>query len=219
MGNICSSLSNNVTNSVSREVNRASNNATSGVQQTANKATKQLVTNLGSSKIQKRMITDFDDFKRSWESEAHSPYDSIAYYVIAALNIPTNRALANAMMTVVVTKGDTVPSSTSPSGLSLTRNAVYFIDQLVKSDHIAKSYVGGTPTNDYRIDPMNLVMTVVKEQDNGGDGKRKIFIQSGGKDYPTPISVARNGAGQWKLMEYSSICTGVQKTKGEQGDF
>jgi hypothetical protein len=47
----------------------------------------------------------------------------------------------------------------------------------------------------------------------------KIFIQSGGKDMPTPVYVRENSSGQWKLTNYSSICTGVKKTVEEEGDF
>jgi len=61
-------------------------------------------------------------------------------------------------------------------------------------------------------------MTVVKEQDRS-DKEKKIFIQSGGKDNPTPVSLARNSSRQWKMIEYSSVCTGVKMTVKEEGDF
>jgi hypothetical protein len=35
----------------------------------------------------------------------------------------------------------------------------------------------------------------------------------------TPVQLRQNNAGQWKMTEYSSICTGVQKTPEEEGDF
>ncbi len=60
-------------------------------------------------------------------------------------------------------------------------------------------------------------MTVVKKQDHGKG--LKIFIQSGGKDNATPLQLRKNNSGQWKLTEYSSVCTGVKKTPQEEGDF
>ena len=59
-------------------------------------------------KVEKKMITDFDAFKAAWEKDAGNPYDSIMYYIIAALNIENDEKLANAMMTVVATKKDSV---------------------------------------------------------------------------------------------------------------
>ncbi|MHA1929823.1 MAG: DUF6935 domain-containing protein [Candidatus Thorarchaeota archaeon] len=170
-------------------------------------------------KVEKKMITDFEKFKAAWEKDAGDPYDSIMYYIIAAMNIPKDEKLANAMMTVVVSKKDSLEDGRSPSGYYLRRTgSAYYIGQFAKTEHIANSFVGGTPENGYRIDKNKLVMTVVKDTDKG-KGKKKIFIQSGGKDNPTPISLARNSSGQWKLIEYSSICTGVKRTKAEEGDF
>jgi hypothetical protein len=169
--------------------------------------------------VEKSMITNFDEFKSSWERDAGDPFASIMYYIIAALNIQRDEDLANAMMTVVVSKNDSLEDGRSASGRYLRRQGTYYyIGQFSKTDHIAKSYVGGTPENGYKIDEGKLVMTVVRVQDKG-DKEKKIFIQSGGKDNPTPVSVARNNAGQWKLIEYSSICTGVKRTPEEAGDF
>jgi len=47
----------------------------------------------------------------------------------------------------------------------------------------------------------------------------KIFIDSGGKDMDTPVQLRENSSGQWKMTEYSSICTGIRKTVEEEGDF
>lgn len=169
--------------------------------------------------VEKAMITDFDKFKAAWEKDAGSPYETIMYYIIAALNIENDPKLANAMMTVVVSKKDSVEDGSSPSGRMLRRHgSAYYIGQFVKTGHIARSYVGGTPDNEYQIANNRLVMTVVKEQDKG-ESEKKIFIQSGGKDMPTPVSLARNSSGQWKLIEYSSVCTGVKRSKSELGDF
>ncbi|MHA1960387.1 MAG: DUF6935 domain-containing protein [Candidatus Thorarchaeota archaeon] len=169
--------------------------------------------------VSKSMITDFDKFKSAWEKDADSPYGSIMYYVIAALNIENDVELANAMMTLVVSKNDSIEDGSSPSGRKLRRTgAGYYIGQFQEDPNIARSYVGGKHEEDYKWDKNKLVMTVVKDQDQG-TGKKKIFIKSGGKDMPTPVSVARNKSGQWKLTSYSSICTGVRKPASEVGDF
>jgi hypothetical protein len=169
------------------------------------------------AKITKPMITSFSKFKSEWENDAEKPENTIAYYLIAALNIEKDPDLANAMMTVVVSKRDCLDAGGSPSGLKLGRSAKYFIGQFKKNKNIARSYVGGTPQNGYKFDKSKLVMTVTKKQEHGKG--LKIFIDSGGKDLDTPVHLRANSSGQWKLVEYSSICTGVRKTVEEEGDF
>jgi hypothetical protein len=163
------------------------------------------------------MITSFSKFKSAWEKDAGKPEHSIMYYLIAALNIEKDPKLADAMMTVLVSKRDCMDDGGSPSGLKLGRSAKYFIGQFKKNKNIARSYVGGTYKNGYKFSKNNLTMTVVKKQEHGKG--LKIFIDSGGKDLNTPVQLRANSAGQWKLTEYSSICTGVRKTVEEEGDF
>ncbi len=168
-------------------------------------------------KVTKKIITSFPKFKSEWEKDAGKPENTIMYYFIAALNIEKDPDLADAMMTVVVSKKDCLKNGRSPSGLKLGRSAKYFIGQFKKSPRIAASYVGGTPKNGYKFKKSSLNMTVVKKQDHGTG--LKIFIQSGGKDFGTPLQLRKNNSGQWKLTEYSSVCTGVKKTPQEEGDF
>jgi hypothetical protein len=163
------------------------------------------------------MITSFSKFKKEWEKDASEPENTIMYYLIAALNVESDPKLADAMMTVVVSKNDCIEDIKSPSGLKLGRSAKYYIGQFQGNKNIARSYVGGTPDNNYDIDQNALTMTVTKRQEHGKG--LKIFIDSGGKDFDTPIQLMKNNSGQWKLTNYSSICTGVQKTVQEQGDF
>ncbi|MHA1637653.1 MAG: DUF6935 domain-containing protein [Candidatus Thorarchaeota archaeon] len=165
----------------------------------------------------KAMITSFDKFKKAWEKDAGKPENTIMYYLIAALNVEKDPKLANAMMTILVSKKHCINSPSSPSGLKLGKSAKYYIGQFKKNPRIARSYVGGTPANDYKFTKSKLTMTVTKTQKHGKG--LKIFIDSGGKDFDTPLQLRENSSGQWKLMEYSSVCTGVQKTTKEQGDF
>jgi hypothetical protein len=163
------------------------------------------------------MITDFKKFKTAWEKDAGKPENTIMYYLIAALNVEKDPKLADAMMSVVVSKKDCLEDKKSPSGLKLGKSARYFIGQFKKNPRIAASYVGGTPKNGYKYKKSALTMTVTKKQKHGKG--LKIFIDSGGKDFDTPLQLRENSSGQWKLVEYSSVCTGVQKTPEEEGDF
>jgi hypothetical protein len=169
------------------------------------------------TKITKEMITSFSKFRSAWEKDADKPENTIIYYIIAALNVERDPRLADAMMSLVVSKNDCIEDGGSPSGLKLGRSAGYYIGQFQQNKNIARSYVGGTPENGYKINNSLLTMTVVSKQDAGKGVK--IFIQSGGKDMTTPVQLAKNNNGQWKLTNYSSICTGVKKTSQEEGDF
>jgi hypothetical protein len=169
------------------------------------------------TKVTKKMITSFSEFAQSWEKDAGKPENTIMYYLIAALNIEKDPKLADQMMTVIVSKKHCLEDSGSPSGLKLGRSAKYFIGQFKKNKNIARSYVGGSPENGYRFNKDKLVMTITKKQEHGKG--LKIFIDSGGKDMDTPVQLAQNSSGQWKLIEYSSICTGVRKTAKEEGDL
>ncbi len=166
--------------------------------------------------VTKALCTDFETFKSGWEKDAAKPENTIMYYLMAALNIERDIALADAMMTVVVTKDHTVEDAKSPSGLRLAYGSRYYVEQFRKDPNIARSYVGGSPDNDYKYSADALRLTVAKVEPKGEDTV-KIFIVSGGKDMPTPVTLARNKNNQWKLVEYSSICTGVKKPK--TGDF
>ncbi|MFW9787672.1 MAG: DUF6935 domain-containing protein [Candidatus Thorarchaeota archaeon] len=169
------------------------------------------------AKVTKKMITSFSKFKSEWEKDAGKPENTIMYYLIAALNIEKDPELGEAMMTVVVSKRDTMEAGGSPSGLKLRPSAKYFIGQFKRNPNIARSYVGGTYKNSYKFDKDNLIMTVVKKQEHGKG--LKIFIDSGGKDLDTPVQLAANSRGQWKMIEFSSIATGVRKTVEEETDF
>jgi hypothetical protein len=165
-------------------------------------------------KVKKSIITNFNKFKDAWEKDARDPYDSIMYYVIAALNIEKDPKLADAMMTVVVSKKQCMESSKSPSGLKLGKSAAYYIGQFQENKNIARSYVGADWQEDYKFDKNNLTMTVTRDQEVN-DKTRKIFIHSGGADSARPVTVKRNKHGQWKLTSYGSLCVGVRKPASE----
>ncbi len=163
------------------------------------------------------MITSFSKFKSAWEKDAGKPENTIMYYLIAALNVEKDPKLADAMMTVIVSKRHCIESGSSPSGFKLGTSSKYFIGQFKRNVNIARSYVGGTNKNKYKIRKSSLIMTVVSKKEHGKG--LKIFIQSGGKDMATPLQLRKNSSGQWKLTNYSSVCTGVKKTVEEEGDF
>ena len=163
------------------------------------------------------MITDYKEFKAAWEKDAGKPENTIVYYLIAALNIPKKKDVAEAMMTLVISKKDCLEDGKSPSGLKLGRNAKYFFNHFIENPNSAPSYLGGTYKNSYKIEKSKLKLTVVRETTQGK--ALKIFVESGGRDNPVPCQLQKNSSGQWKLTEYSSFCMDVRPTVEEEGDF
>jgi len=163
------------------------------------------------------MIYDLDTFTAKWDQESSDPYGVIMLYLIAALNIEKNPEEAENMMTVVVSNKDCLEDYESPTSLRLGRSAKYFFTRFQENPNIARSYLGGSPEKDYQIDESNLELRVVREEEI--KDRLKVFIRSGGKDFLTPVQVQKNRDDQWKLVEYSSICTGVKKPSSEENNF
>jgi hypothetical protein len=56
---------------------------------------------------------------------------------------------------------------------------------------------------------------VALPQSKKGEKESKIFMQSGGKDNPTPVQLKKNKEGYWKLFNASSIATGVKRIQDD----
>lgn len=163
------------------------------------------------------MIYDVDSYYTKWNEISSDPYKVILLYLNAALQIEKNPKVAENMMTIVVSKKDCQEDNTSPTNLRLGHSAKNFHSKFEENPNIARSYLGGSPDNNYTIDESNLELLIVREAED--NERLKIFIKSQGKDLATPVQVQKNRNGQWKLVEYSSICTGVKKPISEKNDF
>ncbi|MFX1476444.1 MAG: DUF6935 domain-containing protein [Promethearchaeota archaeon] len=169
-----------------------------------------------------KMITSFDKFKASWEKNAGEPEQTIFHYLIALLNIERDIKIADAMMSILVHKDRTLEDLMSPSGRKLGRTQRYYLMHTKENPDVPKSYLGGTPENDYKINKSRLPMTVLKIEKlkrKRGPATVKLWIQSAGKDSPTPTQLSKNKYGQWKITECSSIITGVRPSQEELEDF
>ena len=165
------------------------------------------------------MIIDFNKFKSEWEKNAGDPADSIFYLLIAAYNYSSkDKANGEAMATVVLSKEHNNEDPGSPSGLKFSKTNKYLFEQMREDPNIAKSYLGAEYKEDYKFNEKKLKMTFLGTVPE--DEKHlKAIIQSSGKDYPTPVTLAKNKKGQWKVTEFSSIATGCKKPASEEDDF
>ncbi|NHJ47522.1 MAG: hypothetical protein FK733_07030 [Asgard group archaeon] len=169
--------------------------------------------------IKGEMITDFDKFKSNWEKDAKDPAQSVFYLLMAAYNYCSkDKKIGEAMATVVLSKKHNNDAPGSLSGLKFGKTNKYLFDQMLEDENIAKSYLGADYEEEYKFNENKLKMQfmgVVPETDKNV----KAIIQSSGKDFPTPVTLAKNKHGQWKVTEFSSIATGCKTIASIEEDF
>ncbi len=170
-----------------------------------------------SKKISGELITDFSKFKASWEKKAKNPAQSVFHFLIAALNYSKEKEIGGSMATVILSKKHNTKDPSSPSGLKLGPTNRRLLNHMSEDPNIAKSYLGANYKEDYKFNEKKLVMGLIASEVD--DKYTNVVIQSGGKDFPTPVSLARNKDGQWKITEFSSIATGCRKPASVEDDF
>lgn len=168
----------------------------------------------------------FTEFQSRFESSGTDPREVVKLTIEAMLALEGDPYLGKQMMAVVMSKRDLDETPGTLSGFSVRRtNQVP--QRLERDPNIARSYAGGTFQNGYRdFDPENPrieIDTGYSAQRQGIDypepGKAKFFVKCGGADTPRPITLARNNAGYWKVIELSSLSLGVRPPAGANGDF
>jgi len=170
-------------------------------------------------KITGEMITDFKKFKASWEKNASDPAQSTFHFLVAAYNYSVkDKAIGDAMATIILSKKHNLDDPSSPSGLKLGPTNKTLLKYMRNDPNIVKSYLGAEYKEDYKFNeskPKMAFLGFVPE----GEKRLKAIIQSTGKDFPTPVGLAKNKHDQWKIMEFSSIATGCKKPASEEDDF
>ncbi len=169
--------------------------------------------------LEKKVVKGFDEFKEMFDEKGTDPREVILLYCIAALEYANGNDDGKYMATLCLPKNFCHKDPGSPSGFTIDiKGELYFLNQVREHPNNIKSYLGGTPDNNYEIDEDNLKLHIIKE----GIEKNKalIIIQSAGKDNPTPVELKKNKHGYWKIFKGTgSIATGVKVTAEEQDDF
>ncbi|MBN2586778.1 MAG: hypothetical protein JXA64_02895 [Candidatus Fermentibacteraceae bacterium] len=147
---------------------------------------------------------DFNEFREKWNSEwALTEEGALRAFLIGVIEYLKNPDEGGRMVAL------TLPDHYINDDGSPGRDA--FLEYFARNDgNAAKSYLGGTPENGYRYDYGHPIR--ILEQSDLGESESKIFIQSGGKDLPSPVHLRKNADGIWKLFNVSSLATGVRKT-------
>jgi hypothetical protein len=158
------------------------------------------------------------EFQKLWEREGKTPEGSVKCLLIAVLETVKEGNPDGLKMWGMPLPKDTLAQNGEPSQGHVSFILTQFGRQVQGTNFrgaIAASYLGGSPSNGYQYSYSKGV-TVERRDPNGSD-EIKIFIRSGGKDNPSPVTLKRNKEGYWKIFNYSSLYTGVRPASS--GDF
>ena len=161
---------------------------------------------------------NLEQYKTLWDAEAKTPEGTVRLYLLAILEHFKEQNPEGKKMIALGLPKDEIDASGEPGDgqrLALSQ----FGRQIQGTQFegaIAASYLGGTPQNGYAHDP-NARLQINEPLSHRADRDAKLFIQSAGKDSPSPVSLKRNAEGHWKIFDASSLFTGVRPA--ESDDF
>jgi hypothetical protein len=166
----------------------------------------------------------FEDYRKRFEDRGADPEQVVRLFVEGLLEIERDRELAEQFLCVVIASNQLSADPRAPSGFRLSR-ADQTLARIGKNPNIARSLAGGTPAASYAdADLTRFALDKAYSARTQGvgypaDGKAKFFVACGGADSPRPITLARNNAGRWKVIEWSSLTVGVKPAASVAGDF
>ncbi|MCB9563737.1 MAG: hypothetical protein H6709_23790 [Kofleriaceae bacterium] len=164
----------------------------------------------------------FEDFTRRFQAGMTDPEQVIRLFVEAMLTVETDRDLAEQLFCVVIARNLLTAAPGTPSGHRLPRPD-QTLNRLAASPAIARSLAGGTTAAAYQDADLAKVALdrAYSARTQGVDypspGRGKFFVACGGAATPRPLTLARNDAGGWKVVEWSSLTVGVARAGA--GDF
>jgi len=153
---------------------------------------------------------NYAEFEAKFNEEAKTEEGAVKMYIIAAIEYIEGNNEAKKMVSL------TLPKPSLNSAGMPGSSEQYRLDHMKEDINIPRSYIGGTHANGYSDFSLDYTITSLP-QSKKGEKESKIFIQSGGKDNPTPVNLKKNKFGIWKIFNISSVATGVKRI--EDDDF
>lgn len=164
-------------------------------------------------------------FQSEFATQSKTPQGAVRMLFKALVELENDQAVAEQLLGFVINGQQLEADADSPSGYRFVPASRFMLDQIRNRPNTIRSYIGGTPERDYaNFDRVNLPLDfpadnsmvgsirIDNSAEDEGAGIGRIYIKSAGKDEPTPINMAKNGRGEWKidLSSLSSIATGVK---------
>lgn len=141
------------------------------------------------------------EFKKMVETEGKTPEGAIKLLLIAVIETMKEKNKDGMDMWSLLLPHNEPPQKSARSQFFKQIQGTNF-----QGAH-ATSYLGGTPQGKYLDYDYGKDLDVKKRQELSGPKHLKIWIQSGGKDFSSPVQLKQNKDGYWKIFEYSSLYT------------
>ncbi len=156
-------------------------------------------------------MLSLEQFEQLWSSSGTSPEGAVKCLLVAVLETyKEQNPDGKKMWGMVLPKNELDGQGHPGRGQQLALSQ--FARQIKGTRFngaIAASYLGGTPNNGYQH-AYEQSLAVDEHQSRRSEKEAKLFVRSGGKDLPSPVSLKQNKSGYWKIFEYSSLLTGVR---------
>lgn len=184
----CSNLGHHSTGSIGREIKTA----------------------VTSYKVTGKRLHTAAELKTAYDERGGDSDQAVLLFMNALLLLEENPTDGKAAAAYMCRPEDRREDMRSPTGcLPVPMREQGEFMRLFDNKYIARSYVGGDGVNYELADPEKVEISV-KEHMDAGEGKRRYFLYSTGKDSASPMAVRKEGE-RWVMDEWSSITTGVRK--------
>lgn len=168
----------------------------------------------------------FNDFKARFEAQGSDPEATVRLLVEGMVTLEQDEALGAQLMALVISKKNLQPDPGALSGQRF-RPADGTLGRLLADPNISRALAGGTHQQGYQdFDPAALRVELDRGYSAGAQGvdyprpgEAKLFLRCGGADTPRPVTLAKNSSGCWKVINLSSLTSGVRRPAAEVGDF
>ncbi|MDQ7826600.1 MAG: hypothetical protein RDV48_27605 [Candidatus Eremiobacteraeota bacterium] len=167
---------------------------------------------LSGTMVAQKAGLSLDEFRKLWDAEGKSPEGSVRCLLIAVLETVKEQNPDGLKMWGMALPKDTLDGSGEPGRGHVSFILTQFGRQVQGTGFrggIAASYLGGSPHNGYAYSYSATPVVTERRQGSSPD-EVTLFVRSGGKDNPSPVTLKKNKDGYWKIFNYSSLYTGVK---------
>ena len=153
---------------------------------------------------------EVDEFTKLYYAKGTDPLETVKLFMIAVMECENDFDKGQRMVAYTIPRSSCMPAGPKGELIPYRGNVGFYLEEMVKNPNIIRSYLGGTPQNGYRVEKKDMHLQILSREIRGDEAK--IIVKSGGKDFPTPITLILE-KGYWKIDTPSigSIATGVKR--------
>ena len=148
--------------------------------------------------------------------QADTPEETLGAFIASMVAYEDDNALGIACLTMGLDETN-LQSGSAYDGKEPIRAFMYLVDVGIKKDpNIARSYfLGATPENGYALPEDSLTLNMSRNRlSNISETEVRVFVETSGQPTARPARLHKNGDGDWKIHEASSLFVGIYKPSG-----